>query len=84
MPQEGRNNRLIILGPRDLQFKTWYLNNGRLRTWPCVLWVKIDGTELNVMRGGKSWAGFRSLKKRDGGSRNLFLCPQGSPALVDD
>ena len=51
--QEGRNNRLIILGPRDLQFKTWYLNNGRLRTWPCVLWVKIDGKELNVMRRKK-------------------------------
>ena len=48
-----------IMGPRDLQFTTWYLNKTRLRTWdhfPVV--VKIDGKELRVKRRKKGWAGW--------------------------
>ena len=42
-----------VMGPRDLQFKTWGLNRARLRNWDhyLELGVKGDGKELRVREG---------------------------------
>ena len=52
-------------GPRDLTFKTWYLNNAKLRAWdhqPVV--VKTKGNNWKRFKAKeRGWGGFRSQKK---------------------
>ena len=63
----GREKQLdYIMGPRDLQSTTWFLNKVRLRTWdhfPVVL--KIDGTDVKAGR-----AGFLDLKTKKSSFKN--------------
>ena len=74
-----------IMGPRDLVFKTWYLNKTRIRTWdhfPVV--VKIEGREMRVRKGKKVWAGWTPVSENEERKfQERCLCPDGSRSCCD-
>ena len=74
-----------IMGPRDLVFKTRYLNKTRIRTWdhfPVV--VKIEGREMRVRKGKKVWAGWTPVSENEERKfQERCLCPDGSRSCCD-
>ena len=74
------------MGPWDAITSTWYLNKTRIRTWdhfPVV--VRIEGKEMSVKKGKKSWAGWTPVTdKEEEKFKVLCLCPDGSRSWVND
>ena len=74
------------MGPRDVIASTWYLNKTRIRTWdhfPVV--VKVDGKEMRMRKGKKSWAGWTPVSDvEEKKFQELSLCPDGTRSWIDD
>ena len=77
-PVSERKHIDSIMGPRDLQSATWYLNKTGLRTWdhvPVVL--TIDGRELMVKKGTKGWAWWiPKYEEKNRSSKNETSCEE--------